>query len=133
MRILVAEDNKQSAKLIQILLEDLAAENISVVYDGQEAWNQINGEGELITGNASRKRQFDLVICDWNMPEMTGLELLKKTRREGYFMPIIMITGRGTVDSVISAVESGVTEFLPKPFTPLQLTQKIIAVFEDKE
>ncbi|MDH5749255.1 MAG: response regulator [Rhodospirillales bacterium] len=133
MRFLIAEDNKQSAKLIEMLLRDLGSKDVVMAHNGTEAWDYINGESDMISENSPRKRPFDLIICDWNMPELTGFDLLKKIRREGFFMPFIMITGRGTVDSVINAMEAGVTEFLPKPFTPHQLTQKIFTILDSKE
>ncbi|MDV2078661.1 response regulator [Marinobacter xestospongiae] len=73
---------------------------------------------------------FDLVLCDWEMPEMTGLELLQWMREQPQYqkVPFIMITSRGDKDHVIEAVKQGVSEYLGKPFSPEGLSKKIIKV-----
>ena len=73
---------------------------------------------------------FDLVLCDWEMPEMSGLELLQWMRQQPQHkhVPFIMITSRGDKDHVIEAVKEGVSEYLGKPFSPEGLSKKIIKV-----
>ncbi|SFR47211.1 Response regulator receiver domain-containing protein [Marinobacter gudaonensis] len=73
---------------------------------------------------------FDLVLCDWEMPEMSGLELLQWMRQQPQYqkVPFIMITSRGDKDHVIEAVKEGVSEYLGKPFSPDGLSKKIIKV-----
>lgn len=73
---------------------------------------------------------FDLVLCDWEMPEMSGLELLRWMRQQPQYqkVPFIMITSRGDKDHVIEAVQEGVSEYLGKPFSPEGLSKKIIKV-----
>lgn len=73
---------------------------------------------------------FDLVLCDWEMPEMSGLELLQWMRAQPQYekVPFIMITSRGDKDHVIEAVRGGVSEYLGKPFSPEGLSKKIIKV-----
>lgn len=73
---------------------------------------------------------FDLVLCDWEMPEMSGLELLQWMRQQPQYqkVPFIMITSRGDKDHVIEAVKEGVSEYLGKPFSPEGLSRKIIKV-----
>ncbi|MCG8517653.1 MAG: response regulator [Pseudomonadales bacterium] len=73
---------------------------------------------------------FDLILCDWEMPEMTGLELLQWMREQPQYqkVPFIMITSRGDKDHVIEAVKQGVSEYLGKPFSPEGLSKKIIKV-----
>ncbi|AHI28577.1 response regulator [Marinobacter similis] len=73
---------------------------------------------------------FDLVLCDWEMPEMSGLELLQWMRQQPQYqkVPFIMITSRGDKDHVIEAVKEGVSEYLGKPFSPEGLSKKIIKV-----
>lgn len=73
---------------------------------------------------------FDLVLCDWEMPEMSGLELLQWMRQQPQYekVPFIMITSRGDKDHVIEAVKGGVSEYLGKPFSPDGLSRKIIKV-----
>ncbi|WP_373000755.1 response regulator [Marinobacter sp.] len=73
---------------------------------------------------------FDLILCDWEMPEMSGLELLQWMRQQPQYekVPFIMITSRGDKDHVIEAVKGGVSEYLGKPFSPEGLSNKIIKV-----
>jgi CheY-like chemotaxis protein len=73
---------------------------------------------------------FDLVLCDWEMPEMSGLELLQWMRQQPQYekVPFIMITSRGDKDHVVEAVKGGVSEYLGKPFSPDGLSKKIIKV-----
>lgn len=76
------------------------------------------------------RTSFDLVLCDWEMPEMSGLELLQWMRQQPQYqkVPFIMITSRGDKDHVIEAVKEGVSEYLGKPFSPDGLSKKIIKV-----
>lgn len=73
---------------------------------------------------------FDLILCDWEMPEMSGLELLQWMRQQPQYQktPFIMITSRGDKDHVIEAVKEGVSEYLGKPFSPDGLSRKVIRV-----
>jgi len=76
------------------------------------------------------RASFDLVLCDWEMPEMSGLELLQWMRQQPRYekVPFIMITSRGDKDHVVEAVKEGVSEYLGKPFSPDGLSKKIIKV-----
>lgn len=76
------------------------------------------------------KGRFDLILCDWEMPEMSGIELLQWMRGQPQYarVPFIMITSRGDKDHVVEAVKGGVTEYLGKPFSPEGLSNKIIKV-----
>lgn len=121
-RILVVEDNDQAARLIMLVLKDMGAADVVFAKDGQEAWGKVE--------ESKKDGVFHLVISDWNMPNLTGIQLLKRLRKTGSNVPFIMITGRGTVDSATQAVDSGVTVYIPKPFTPDQLSSKIATVLE---
>jgi len=76
------------------------------------------------------RASFDLILCDWEMPEMSGLELLQWMRQQPQYekVPFIMITSRGDKSHVIEAVKEGVSEYLGKPFSPEGLSKKIIKV-----
>lgn len=73
---------------------------------------------------------FDLILCDWEMPEMSGIELLQWMREQPQYakVPFVMITSRGDKDHVVEAVKGGVSEYLGKPFSPDGLSKKIIKV-----
>jgi len=119
-RVLVVEDDPLGAKLISMVLRKLGFEEIEMTQNGEEAWALIE--------NATQA--FDLVISDWNMPQMTGLELLQKVRETNARMPFIMITGRGMLESAVDAKTHGVTHFIYKPYTPHQLIEKINKTFQ---
>ncbi len=76
------------------------------------------------------RTHFDLILCDWEMPEMSGLELLQWMRQQDQYRqtPFIMITSRGDKDHVVEAIREGVSEYLGKPFSPEGLTGKIVKV-----
>ncbi|MFE8070525.1 response regulator [Marinobacteraceae bacterium S3BR75-40.1] len=80
------------------------------------------------------RSHFDLILCDWEMPEMSGLELLRWMRQHDAYrkQPFIMITSRGDKDHVIEAVKEGVSDYLSKPFSPESLGKKIIKVMGPK-
>jgi CheY-like chemotaxis protein len=77
------------------------------------------------------KVQFDMVLCDWEMPEVTGVELLKWCREQPKYkkedVPFVMITSRGDKSHVVEAVQSGVTDYLGKPFSSEQLINKVVS------
>ncbi|MFL1407444.1 response regulator [Marinobacter sp. M1N3S26] len=76
------------------------------------------------------RARFDLILCDWEMPEMSGLELLQWVRAEEHYrqVPFIMITSRGDKSHVVEAVQEGVSEYLGKPFSPEGLSRKVMKV-----
>ncbi len=77
------------------------------------------------------KTTFDMVLCDWEMPEMTGVELLQWCREQDNYkkaeLPFVMITSRGDKDHIVEAVKSGVTDYLGKPFSSEQLINKVMS------
>lgn len=77
---------------------------------------------------------FDLVLCDWEMPEMSGLELLRWVRQHDAYQhtPFVMVTSRGDRENVIEAIKEGVSDYLGKPFSPESLGKKIIKVMGSK-
>ncbi len=118
LHILVVEDNPRTLKLIQAVLKDMGVGQVFTAKDGREAQTFLEAGGELI----------NLIICDWNMPRMSGLDLLKQVRMTMPEMPFLMVTARGTIDSVIAAKKSGVSAYVVKPFSPAELEQKVVAL-----
>jgi two-component system chemotaxis response regulator CheY len=118
LNILVVEDNVRTAKLIQAVLKDLRVGQVFSASNGREAQTFLDGASDLI----------NLIVCDWNMPEMSGLELLKLVRAAFPEMPFLMVTARGTVDSVMAAKKNGVSAYIVKPFSPAELEQKVVAL-----
>ncbi len=118
LHILVVEDNARTLKLIQADLKDMGVGQVFTAMDGHEAQSFLDSGSDLI----------NLIICDWNMPKMTGLDLLKQVRMTMPEMPFLMVTARGTIDSVMAAKKSGVTGYVVKPFSPAELEQKVVAL-----
>ena len=118
LHILIVEDNPRTLKLIQAVLKDMGVGQAFTARDGREAQMFLDGGGDLI----------NLIICDWNMPRMSGLDLLKQVRMTMPEMPFLMFTARGTIDSVIAAKKSGVSGYVVKPFSPTELEQKVVAL-----
>jgi len=117
--ILVVDDFATMRRIVKGVLKKLGFKNIIEAKNGKTALSKL------------KKEDVGLVISDWNMPEMTGLELLKAVKTEEKFkdVPFIMLTAEGQKDCVIEAVKAGVTNFIVKPFTPDTLKEKLNAVF----
>jgi len=120
--VLVVDDEPFAQKLATTVLRQIGVKNVVVAKSGQEALK--------ILGEPHQK--FNLIISDWNMPEMTGLNLLKKVRETWPDMPFVMLTGKATGDFVLAARDNGVNGYIAKPFAPAQLTAKIAAVLKIK-
>ncbi|ASQ30927.1 chemotaxis regulatory protein [Campylobacter avium LMG 24591] len=116
MKLLVVDDSSTMRRIIKNTLERLGHTDILEAEHGLEAW-------DLLSQNDDVK----VVITDWNMPEMNGLELVKKIRAEQKYedMPIIMVTTEGGKAEVITALKSGVNNYIVKPFTPQVLKEKL--------
>jgi len=117
---LVVEDNAQTTRLIRMMLQDMHVADIITAKDGVEALELLNDEDVKV----------DIVLCDWRMPRMTGLDLLKKVRGDGSEIPFMMVTANADIESIRTAASSGVTSYIAKPFSPHQLQSKLEAMIE---
>jgi two-component system chemotaxis response regulator CheY len=122
LAILLVEDEPFAQKLAQTALRQIGVSSIILAKNGQEALEVMN----------LPHKKFDLIVSDWNMPEMSGLDLLKKVRQTWPDMPFIMLTGKTTADFILAAKDFGVNGYIAKPFAPAQLTAKIAAVLKIK-
>ena len=120
MKILVADDSSTMRRIIKNTLNRIGYEDILEGNDGVEAWSLIDANPDT-----------EIVLTDWNMPNMNGLELVKKIRADERFkkIPIVMITTEGGKAEVVTALKAGVNNYIVKPFTPAVLKQKLEAVF----
>ena len=120
--ILVVDDMKTMRKLILKSCRDLGFSNFVEAADGNEAWNTLN----------EMAGKVDFVISDWNMPNCTGLEFLKKVRADQKFaaMPFVLLTAESEAKQVIEAQKAGVSNYIVKPFTTATLEQKLKQVYQ---
>jgi two-component system chemotaxis response regulator CheY len=107
-------------RIIKNTLARLDHKDILEGADGLEGWTALDANPDV-----------EMLITDWNMPEMNGLELVKKVRADSRFteLPIIMVTTEGGKSEVIVALKAGVNNYIVKPFTPQILKEKLAAVF----
>jgi CheY-like chemotaxis protein len=119
LRILVVEDRLETLQLIRAMLVELGMDHIHTARDGREALDFLGEQQDRV----------DLVLCDWNMPRMSGLDLLRQIRTVDPQLPFLMITGRAEVDDVTTAKTHGVSAYIRKPFTGEELYRKISVLF----
>ena len=119
MRILVVDDFSTMRKIIKNILRQLGFNNVVEADDGTTAWETLNRDN------------IDFIISDWNMPQMTGIELLRKVRASEEFadMPFLMVTAEAQQENVIEAVQARVSNYIVKPFTAETMKQKIDKIF----
>ncbi|MEL3892445.1 response regulator [Ferrovibrio sp. MS7] len=122
LQVLLVEDDAFAQRLAASVLKQLGITKLVVVKDGQAAIDQLNHEDT----------RYDLIISDWNMPNVTGLDLLKHVRKTWENMPFLMLTGNANEEFVRIAQANKVDAYIIKPFSPAQLKQKIMALFRMK-
>lgn len=123
MKILIVDDFSTMRRIIKNLLRDLGFTNTSEADDGQTALPMLkNGD-------------FDFLVTDWNMPGMTGIELLKHVREDERLkdLPVLMVTAEAKRDQIVAAAQAGVNGYVVKPFTAAVLKEKIEKIFERVE
>jgi two-component system chemotaxis response regulator CheY len=113
--VLIVDDYKTMLRIIRNLLKQIDIENVEEASDGQEALSKL------------RAGSFGLVISDWNMAPMTGLDLLKEVRADARLKdtPFIMITAESKTENVVAAKQAGVSNYIVKPFNAETLREKI--------
>lgn len=116
MKLLVVDDSSTMRRIIKNTLGRLGHKEVLEAEDGKIAW-------DLMVANAD----IDVLITDWNMPNMNGLELVQKVRAQEKYadLPIIMVTTEGGKAEVITALKAGVNNYIVKPFTPQVLKEKL--------
>lgn len=124
IKILVVDDMLTMRKLVGKALKDLGFSNITEASDGAKAWETLN----------QPDAKFDLILSDWNMPNSTGLDLLKRLRRDSRLKdtPFLLITAESEASQVAEAIQAGVDNYVTKPFNPQTIEQKLEAVFKKR-
>lgn len=120
MKILIVDDFSTMRRIIKNLLRDLGFTNTAEADDGSTALPML------------RSGDFDFLVTDWNMPQMSGLDLLKEVRADERLksMPVLMVTAEAKRDQIIEAAQAGVNGYVVKPFTAQVLQDKIEKIFE---
>ncbi|WP_426417680.1 chemotaxis response regulator CheY [Aestuariirhabdus sp. LZHN29] len=120
MKILIVDDFSTMRRIIKNLLRDLGFTNTAEADDGQTALPMLQTGG------------FDFLVTDWNMPGMTGIELLRAVRADSKLntLPVLMVTAEAKRDQIIEAAQAGVNGYVVKPFTAQALKDKIDKIFE---
>ncbi|MFC1513344.1 chemotaxis response regulator CheY [Thermodesulfobacteriota bacterium] len=119
MKVLVVDDFATMRRIVKNILTQLGFKNIIEADDGTSAL-------EIL-----QKEKVDLIISDWNMPKMTGLDLLKTVRGDANLAatPFIMVTAEAQQDNIIAAVKAKVSQYIVKPFTADTLAEKMSKIF----
>jgi two-component system chemotaxis response regulator CheY len=119
MRVMIVDDYNTMLRILRNLLRQLDINNVEEATDGEKALDLM------------RRTAFDLVISDWNMAPMTGLELLRTVRADEKLrrIPFIMVTAESKTENVITAKQAGVSNYIVKPFNAETLRMKIESVF----
>lgn len=120
MKILIVDDFSTMRRIIKNLLRDLGFTNTSEADDGTTALPML------------QNNHFDFVVTDWNMPGMTGIDLLKAIRADQRLagLPVLMVTAEAKREQIIEAAQAGVNGYVVKPFTAQVLKEKIDKIFE---
>ncbi len=120
MRILIVDDFSTMRRIVKNLLNDLGYTQTTEADDGKTAWPLLQA------GN------FDFVVTDWNMPGMTGIELLRNIRGDARIgkTPVLMVTAEAQREQIIEAAQAGVNGYIIKPFTAQTLKEKIDKIFQ---
>jgi two-component system, chemotaxis family, chemotaxis protein CheY len=119
INVLIVDDFATMRRIIKGVLKQLGFSNLIEAEDGEAALKEL------------RKENVGLIVSDWNMPNMTGLELLKAVRADNNLksIPFLMVTAEGQKENVIQAVQAGVSNYIVKPFTPETFNAKLEKIF----
>ncbi len=118
-RILVVDDFPTMRRIIKNLLKQLGFQHIGEAENGVHALSYM------------KENTVDFVITDWNMPKMTGIDLLKSIRSDANFksIPVLMVTAESEKENIVEAIQAGVSNYVVKPFTAETLKDKIEKIF----
>ncbi len=119
MKVLIVDDFATMRKILRNILKQVGFTNISEADDGKTALKVL------------KKEKFDLILCDWNMPEMPGIDLLNTIRSDDELKgtPFVMVTAEAQKENIVEAVKAGVSSYIVKPFTAEIVNEKLNKVF----
>jgi two-component system chemotaxis response regulator CheY len=119
MGILIVDDASAIRRIVRGLLKELGFKNMREAENGRLAMEEL------------KKRKTDFVVCDWNMPVMTGLDLVKAIRADDELkgMPVLMLTAAAEEENITKTVHAGITNYIVKPFNARTLEEKLNTIF----
>ncbi len=118
MKIFIIDDSKTMRNIQKNILKQLGHEDTEEACDGQDALSKVNAYNP------------DLILVDWNMPNMDGITFVKTYRAQGKKTPIIMVTTEAEKSRVVEAIQAGVNNYVVKPFTPEVLSARVKETME---
>lgn len=120
MKILIVDDFPTMRRILRNLLKELGFLNVEEAIDGQDALNKLRGESN-----------FEFVVSDWNMPNMTGIELIRVIRADAKLkhLPVLMVTAEAKRENIIEAAQAGASGYVVKPFSVATLDEKLKKIF----
>jgi two-component system chemotaxis response regulator CheY len=120
-RFLVVDDFSTMRRIVRNLLKELGFVNVQEAEDGVQALSKLRAE------------TFDFVVSDWNMPNMTGIDLLRAIRGDAKLkhLPVLMVTAEAKRENIIEAAQAGASGYVVKPFTAATLDEKLKKIFQN--
>lgn len=122
-RVLIIDDRFEARAMLKNMLSEIGVTQVFEAIDGREGLKFVDTAMDMV----------DMVISDWNMPNMDGVSLLKQIRSVDAGMPFLMVTGRGDIKSVAEAKAAGVSAYILKPYSLTQLEAKMRVLAAKKE
>ncbi len=118
MRILIVDDHEPMRKILKNILRKVGFHDMEEAVDGRDALQKL------------KEKKFDIVLLDWNMPGLTGADVLREMKQDDSLknIPVIMVTAETSKDKVMEAIKLGVSDYIVKPFTPETLKKKIESI-----
>jgi two-component system chemotaxis response regulator CheY len=122
IKVLVVDDFSTMRRIVKNTLRQIGFTNIEEAEDGQKAYDRLIVE------------KFDFIVSDWNMPNMTGIDLLRKVRATPQIkdIPFLMVTAEAKQENIVEAIKAGVSNYIVKPFTVATLDEKVKKIFKEK-
>jgi two-component system chemotaxis response regulator CheY len=118
LHALIVDEEQAMISIITTILQSMGITNIERAMDGNKALELLQEDGNIV----------HFVVCEWTLPGMTGLQLLKKIREMNPAMPVLMLSGDSSIDNVKAAMAAGVSQYLMKPFTSGDMQKRVRAM-----
>jgi two-component system, chemotaxis family, chemotaxis protein CheY len=122
MKFLVVDDFSTMRRIVRNLLKELGFTNVQEAEDGADALQKLQNDDT-----------FEFVVSDWNMPNMTGIDLLRNIRADAKLkhLPVLMVTAEAKRENIIEAAQAGASGYVVKPFTAATLNEKLSKIFQN--